>query len=104
MHKVSHSNELAEPDESETAIMSSVSSPRNGFDVEQREAHQSSPFDTVERTPQAACNASSMLVDVDGFYTHVTSFNTMLHEGAGRIVVVAGGSGVTSLMGFIQVS
>ncbi|CAM9215996.1 unnamed protein product [Sphacelaria rigidula] len=56
----------------------------------------------ASRFRDAACDPSSMLVDVDGFYTHVTSFNTMLHEGAGRIVVVAGGSGVTSLMGFIQ--
>lgn len=53
---------------------------------------------------QAAGNPASLLVDVDGFYTHVSSFNTMLRGGVGRIVAVVGGSGVTALMGYIQVS
>lgn len=45
----------------------------------------------------------SLLVDVDGFYNHAESFNSMMKdEGAGRVLVIAGGSGMTSLMGFIQ--
>lgn len=46
-------------------------------------------------------NASSLLVDVDGFYSQVQSLTSMK---APRVVIVAGGSGMTSLMGFIQVS
>lgn len=55
---------------------------------------------------KAASNVAdpeALLVDVDGFYSHTTSFNTMMKGGASRVLVVAGGSGVTSLMGFIQV-
>lgn len=50
-------------------------------------------------------NATSLLVDVDGFYSQVQSLNSMkVAAGAPRVVIVAGGSGMTSLMGFIQVS
>lgn len=55
---------------------------------------------------KAASNVAdpgALLVDVDGFYSHTTSFNTMMKAGASRVLIVAGGSGVTSLMGFIQV-
>lgn len=55
---------------------------------------------------KAASNVAepeALLVDVDGFYSHTTSFNTMMKRGASRVLIVAGGSGVTSLMGFIQV-
>lgn len=45
----------------------------------------------------------ALLVDVDGFYSQVASFNTMMKRGASRVLIVAGGSGVTSVMGFIQV-
>lgn len=49
-------------------------------------------------------NATSLLVDVDGFYSQVQSLNSMkAAAGAPRVVIVAGGSGMTSLMGFIQV-
>lgn len=49
-------------------------------------------------------NASALLVDVDGFYSQVQSLNSMkIADGAPRVVIVAGGSGMTSLMGFIQV-
>ncbi|CAN0069464.1 unnamed protein product, partial [Ectocarpus fasciculatus] len=55
------------------------------------------------RGAEAAGDARSLLVDVDGFYTQVQSFTSMkLAGGASRVVVVAGGSGMTSLMGFIQ--
>eukprot|EP00752_Nemacystus_decipiens_P015662 g13976.t1 len=48
-------------------------------------------------------NASSLLVDVDGFYSQVQSLNSMkIAAGAPRVVIVAGGSGMTSLTGFIQ--
>lgn len=59
---------------------------------------------SVANGAEVSDDPKSLLVDVDGFYTHVTSFNTMMVGGAGRIVVVAGGSGATSLMGFIQVN
>lgn len=49
-------------------------------------------------------NGSSLLVDVDGFYSQVQSLNSMkVAAGAPRVVIVAGGSGMTSLIGFIQV-
>eukprot|EP00752_Nemacystus_decipiens_P008264 g7389.t2 len=52
---------------------------------------------------EATGNASSLLVDVDGFYSQVQSLNSMkVTAGAPRVVIVAGGSGMTSLMGFIQ--
>ncbi|CAM9758656.1 unnamed protein product [Ectocarpus sp. 12 AP-2014] len=44
----------------------------------------------------------ALLVDVDGFYSQVASFNTMMKRGASRVLIVAGGSGVTAVMGFIQ--
>ena len=53
---------------------------------------------------EATGNATSLLVDVDGFYSQVQSLNSMkVAAGAPRVVIVAGGSGMTSLMGFIQV-
>lgn len=56
------------------------------------------------RGAEAAGDARSLLVDVDGFFTQVQSFSSMkVAGGASRVVVVAGGSGMTSLMGFIQV-
>lgn len=45
----------------------------------------------------------SLLVDVDGFYSHVDSFSAMLAGGVHRVVAIAGGSGFTSFLGFIQV-
>lgn len=57
----------------------------------------------LRKTANNITEPESLLVDVDGFYTHVTSFSTMMKAGASRVLVVAGGSGVTSLMGFIQV-
>lgn len=57
----------------------------------------------LRKTASNVTDPKTLLVDVDGFYTHVTSFNTMMKAGASRVLVVAGGSGVTSLMGFIQV-
>ena len=53
--------------------------------------------------PVATASPQSLLVDVDGFYNTTESFTSMLASGVSRIVVVAGGSGMTSLMGFIQV-
>ncbi|CAM9204572.1 unnamed protein product, partial [Hapterophycus canaliculatus] len=45
----------------------------------------------------------SLLVDVDGFYGRMQSFHSMkTAEGANRVVIIAGGSGMTSLIGFIQ--
>ncbi|CAM9793974.1 unnamed protein product, partial [Laminaria digitata] len=52
--------------------------------------------------PAATASPQSLLVDVDGFYSITESFTSMLKGGAPRIVVVAGGSGLTSVMGFIQ--
>ena len=54
--------------------------------------------------PAATASPQSLLVDVDGFYNTVESLGAMLKGGARRIVVIAGGSGLTSIMGFIQVS
>ncbi|CBJ34105.1 conserved unknown protein [Ectocarpus siliculosus] len=55
------------------------------------------------RGAEAAGDARSLLVDVDGFYTQVQSFSSMkVAGGTSRVMVVAGGSGMTSLMGFIQ--
>lgn len=56
------------------------------------------------RGVEATGDPSLLLVDVDGFYTQVQSLNSMkVAEGSNRVVIVAGGSGMTSLMGFIQV-
>ena len=57
----------------------------------------------VAEAPAAMGSPRSLLVDVDGFYNTAESFNSMLEGGTSRIVVVAGGSGMTSFMGFIQV-
>lgn len=46
----------------------------------------------------------SLLVDVDGFYDHVESFNSMMLEGSARIIVITGGSGMTCFMCMIQVA
>ncbi|CAM9161198.1 unnamed protein product, partial [Sphacelaria rigidula] len=56
----------------------------------------------VSEAPAATGSPQSLLVDVDGFYNTAESFNSMMQAGAKRVVVVAGGSGMTSLMGFIQ--
>ncbi|CAM9627299.1 unnamed protein product [Laminaria digitata] len=56
----------------------------------------------VSDGPAATVAPQSLLVDVDGFYNTAESFSSMMAGGASRIVVVAGGSGMTSLMGFIQ--
>lgn len=45
----------------------------------------------------------NFMVDVDGFYSHVDSFTSMMTAGTSRVVIIAGGSGVTSFMGFLQV-
>ena len=58
---------------------------------------------SVADGPAAISSPQSLLVDVDGFYNNVQSFSSMMEGGAKRIIVVAGGSGMTSLMGFIQV-
>lgn len=58
---------------------------------------------TAEGAITARSPASALLVDVDGFYTQVNSFNSMMIGGAPRVVIVAGGSGMTSVFGFIQV-
>ena len=52
----------------------------------------------------ATTSPQSLLVDVDGFYNTVESFGSIMKGGAPRIVVVAGGSGMTSVIGFIQAS
>ena len=57
----------------------------------------------VSEGPVATGSPQSLLVDVDGFYNTAESFNSMMLAGAKRVIVVAGGSGMTSLMGFIQV-
>lgn len=57
---------------------------------------------TAEGAQTSPDPAKALLVDVDGFYTQVNSFNSMRIEGAQRVVLVAGGSGITSLFGFIQ--
>ena len=57
----------------------------------------------VSDGPAATASPQSLLVDVDGFYNGVASLGSMMKGGASRVVVIAGGSGVTSLMGFIQV-
>ena len=57
---------------------------------------------TAESAQAAADPAAALLVDVDGFYTQLESFNSMRIGGASRVVIVAGGSGMTSLFGFIQ--
>lgn len=51
----------------------------------------------------ATADPGALLVDVDRFYSHTTPFKTMMKDGTSRVLIVAGGSGVTSLMGFIQV-
>lgn len=59
---------------------------------------------TTAMGAEATGNAASLLVDVDGFYTQTQSLTAMkVADGAPRVVIVAGGSGMTSLMGFIQV-
>lgn len=59
---------------------------------------------SAARGAEATGDPSLLLVDVDGFYTQVQSLNSMkMAEGSPRVVIVAGGSGMTSLMGFIQV-
>ncbi|CAM9615270.1 unnamed protein product, partial [Ectocarpus sp. 12 AP-2014] len=57
---------------------------------------------TAEGAITARNPASALLVDVDGFYTQVNSFNSMMIGGAPRVVIVTGGSGMTSVFGFIQ--
>lgn len=57
---------------------------------------------TAEGAQAAADPAAALLVDVDGFYTQLESFNSMKIGGASRVVLIAGGSGMTSLFGFIQ--
>lgn len=57
----------------------------------------------LRRAASNVADPRALLVDVDGFYSHTTSFNTMMKGGAPRVLIVAGGSGVTSLMGFVQV-
>ena len=57
----------------------------------------------VSNGPASTASPRSLLVDVDGFYNTAQSFTSMRAGGVSRIVVVAGGSGMTSLMGFIQV-
>ena len=54
--------------------------------------------------PATTASPQSLLVDVDGFYNTVESFCSIMKGGAPRIVVVTGGSGMTSVMGFIQAS
>eukprot|EP00903_Cladosiphon_okamuranus_P013765 g12813.t1 len=55
------------------------------------------------RGAETTGNATSLMVDVDGFYSQVQSLNSMkVAAGAPRVVIIAGGSGMTSLMGFIQ--
>lgn len=62
------------------------------------------PWTRALRNTADTANPSSLLVDVDGFYSQVQSLNSMKVEvGAPRVVLVAGGSGMTSLMGFIKV-
>ncbi|CAM9591145.1 unnamed protein product [Ectocarpus sp. 4 AP-2014] len=56
----------------------------------------------VRRAAGNVDDPGALLVDVDGFYSQVASFNTMMKRGASRVLIVAGGSGVTSVMGFIQ--
>lgn len=58
----------------------------------------------LRRAASSVVDPGALLVDVDGFYSHTTSFNTMMKSGTSRVLVIAGGSGVTSLMGFIQVN
>lgn len=57
----------------------------------------------VAKGAAAASSPESLLVDVDGFYTHVESLRSMMKSGVQRVVVIAGGSGMTSIMGYIQV-
>ena len=57
----------------------------------------------VSDGPAATASPQSLLVDVDGFYNTAESFKSMMAGGTSRIVMIAGGSGITSLMGFIQV-
>lgn len=57
----------------------------------------------LRRAASNLADPGALLVDVDGFYSHTTSFNTMMKAGASRVLIVAGGSGATSLMGFVQV-
>lgn len=51
----------------------------------------------------ATFSPESLLVDVDGFYGNSNSFSSMMKNGASRVVAIAGGSGMTALMGFLQV-
>lgn len=57
----------------------------------------------LRRAASNVADPRALLLDVDGFYSHTTSFITMMKGGASRVLIVAGGSGVTSLIGFIQV-
>lgn len=60
-------------------------------------------MDLRESAQQENGNEQLLVVDVDGFYSHVDSFNSMMAAGSSRLLVIAGGSGVTSFLGFIQV-
>lgn len=57
----------------------------------------------VARAAESSNLPESLLVDVDGFYHHVNSFKSMMLQGNSRIVLFAGGSGITSFMCYIQV-
>lgn len=58
---------------------------------------------TVAQAAESSKLPGSLLVDVDGFYNHVDSFKSMMLEGHSRIVLIAGGSGMTCFMCFMQV-
>lgn len=53
---------------------------------------------------EVAGSPESLLVDVDGFYDHVESFNSMMFEGISRVMLMAGGSGITPFLCLLQVS
>lgn len=55
------------------------------------------------RGAEASCSPKSLLVDVDGFYNHIDSFASMMVDGIPRVVLVAGGSGITPFLCLLQV-
>lgn len=56
------------------------------------------------RGPEAISAPGTMIVDVDGFYGHVNSFSSITSANCERVMIFAGGAGMTSFIGYIQVS
>lgn len=52
---------------------------------------------------EAAYKPETLLVDADGFYGHLESYTSIRNAQAERIMIFAGGAGMTSFMGHVQV-